>query len=62
MEEVEIMPAGSRKQSSSGDPVLRMQLNDNKAGMENLDKEKINSIIMKHSQSKLKKKGIIVVD
>lgn len=30
----------------------RMQINDTKAGMENIDKEKINSIIKKHSQSK----------
>ena len=29
----------------------RMQINDTKAGMENIDKEKINSIIKKHSQS-----------
>ena len=29
----------------------RVQVNDNKAGMQNLDKEKINSIILKHSQS-----------
>lgn len=30
----------------------RMQINDTKAGMENIDKEKINAIIQKHSQSK----------
>lgn len=29
----------------------RMQINDTKAGMQNIDKEKINSIILKHSQS-----------
>ena len=29
-----------------------MQINDTKAGMENIDKEKINAIILKHSQSK----------
>ncbi len=29
----------------------RMQINATKAGMENIDKEKINSIIKKHSQS-----------
>ena len=29
----------------------RMQINDTKAGMENIDKEKINLIIKKHSQS-----------
>ena len=28
-----------------------MDINDNKAGMENIDKEKINAIILKHSQS-----------
>lgn len=31
----------------------RMQINDSKAGMQNIDKEKINSIILKHSQSLL---------
>lgn len=31
-----------------------MQINDTKAGMENIDKEKINAIILKHSQSKAK--------
>ena len=31
--------------------VSRLQINDNKAGMENIDKEKINSIIMKHTLS-----------
>jgi hypothetical protein len=31
-----------------------MQINDTKAGMENIDKEKINAIILKHSQSKKK--------
>jgi hypothetical protein len=30
-----------------------MQINDTKAGMENIDKDKINSIILKHSQSNL---------
>ena len=30
----------------------RIQINDTKAGMENIDKNKINAIIMKHSQSK----------
>lgn len=29
----------------------RMKINDTKAGMENIDKEKINSIILKHSKS-----------
>lgn len=29
----------------------RMQINDTKAGMQNIDKDKINSIILKHSQS-----------
>lgn len=29
-----------------------MQINDTKAGMENIDKDKINSIILKHSQSR----------
>ena len=28
-----------------------MQINDTKAGMENIDKDKINAIILKHSQS-----------
>ena len=28
-----------------------MDINDTKAGMENIDKEKINAIILKHSQS-----------
>lgn len=32
----------------------RMQINDTKAGMENIDKEKINAIIKKHSQSKFR--------
>ncbi len=31
----------------------RMQINDTKAGMENIDKDRINSIIQKHSQSNL---------
>jgi hypothetical protein len=30
-----------------------MQINDTKAGMENIDKDKINAIILKHSQSNL---------
>ena len=30
----------------------RIQVNDTKAGMQNIDKEKINQIILKHSQSK----------
>ena len=38
--------------------VFRMQINDTKAGMNNLDKEKINSIILKHSQSKFETKLI----
>lgn len=33
--------------------VSRMQINDSKAGMKNIDKEKINAIILKHSKSKL---------
>lgn len=33
--------------------VSRMQINDSKAGMQNIDKEKINAIILKHSKSKL---------
>ncbi len=28
-----------------------MQINDTKAGMQNIDKDRINSIIQKHSQS-----------
>ena len=35
-------------------PLNSMQINDTKAGMENIDKEKINSVILKHSQSTLK--------
>jgi hypothetical protein len=31
----------------------RMKINDTKAGMENIDKEKINSILLKHSQSNI---------
>lgn len=31
--------------------VSRMQINDSKAGMQNIDKEKINAIILKHSKS-----------
>ena len=30
----------------------RIQVNDTKAGMQDIDKEKINQIILKHSQSK----------
>jgi hypothetical protein len=40
--------------------VVRMQVNDDKAGMQNLDKEKINAIILKHSQSWNKKKQILL--
>lgn len=40
----------SNKNSSS---VSRIQINDSKAGMENIDKDKINAIIMKHSKSLL---------
>jgi DNA polymerase kappa len=37
--------------SSSGEGFLsRMALNDNKAGMEGLDRDKINKIIMKSSK------------
>lgn len=36
---------------SAASTVSRMQINDTKAGMQNIDKEKINSIILKHSQS-----------
>jgi hypothetical protein len=31
--------------------ISRMQVNDTKAGMDNIDKEKINAIILKHSKS-----------
>jgi hypothetical protein len=31
--------------------VSRLQVNDTKAGMNNIDKDKINAIIMKHTKS-----------
>ena len=37
--------------SSSNRGVCRIEINDTKAGMENIDKEKINAIIMKNTQS-----------
>lgn len=39
-----------KKNNSSDKPISRMALNDNKAGMDGLDKEKINKII--HEASK----------
>jgi hypothetical protein len=52
--EAVLQPSSNRKeQSTSSGSVSRLQINDSKAGMENIDKEKINAIILKHSQSKL---------
>ena len=48
----------SNIQSNSASTVSRIQINDNKAGMQNLDKDKINAIILKHSQSKASSKVI----
>lgn len=39
--------------SSCNDVLLRMGLNDNKAGMQGLDKEKINKIIMEATKVSL---------
>ena len=39
------------KSSSSNRGVCRIEINDTKAGMENIDKEKINAIIMKNTLS-----------
>ena len=38
-------------EASNNGECKRMQINDTKAGMQNIDKDKINSIILKHSQS-----------
>lgn len=46
---LQVYTMGSTKEKSDNykdDLLLRMGLNDNKAGMEGLDKEKINRIIM----------------
>ena len=46
---LQVYTMGSTKEKSDNykdDLLLRMGLNDNKAGMEGLDKEKINKIIM----------------
>lgn len=40
------MDSTEEKNNYKDDLLLRMGLNDNKAGMEGLDKEKINKIIM----------------
>lgn len=37
--------------SSSNRGVCRIEINDTKAGMENIDREKINAIIMKNTLS-----------
>ncbi len=37
----------------------RVSINDSKAGMQNIDKDKINAIITKHSQSKGIKSSIL---
>jgi hypothetical protein len=42
------------KAAHQAQPVSRLEINDTKAGMQNIDKEKINAIILKHSQSKLR--------
>lgn len=38
--------------NSNKNNLSRLSINDTKAGMQNIDKDKINAIIMKHSQSK----------
>ena len=46
--------SSSQSKQNGGKTVLsRMQLNDNKAGMQGLDKEKINSIIHEISKGKI---------
>ena len=40
--------------TSKDGAISRMQINDTKAGMGNIDKEKINAIILKSSQSKFR--------
>jgi hypothetical protein len=47
-----IMKPSSSNNNLNPSIMSRIQINDSKAGMENIDKEKINAIIMKHSQSK----------
>jgi hypothetical protein len=42
---------GSDSSKLNASSVLKMGINDNKAGMQDIDKEKINAIILKHSQS-----------
>lgn len=43
---------GKNDKTNNVTSVSRMQINDSKAGMQNIDKEKINAIILKHSKSK----------
>ena len=50
---IDLQKAQVENEASELSKHSRMQINDTKAGMENIDKEKINSIIKKHSQSKL---------
>jgi hypothetical protein len=45
------MESGESSKTKEPHSVVRVQVNDDKAGMQNLDKEKINAIILKHSQS-----------
>ncbi len=51
--EIRNVAASSVKPEQAGElsEHSRMQINDTKAGMGNIDKDKINSIIKKHSQS-----------
>lgn len=46
------METFKEKNETNDSTVSRMQINDTKAGMQNIDKEKINSIILKNSKSK----------
>ena len=49
MSRIDLKMSSSNEQSK----LNSMQINDSKAGMENLDVDKINSIILKHSKSTL---------
>jgi hypothetical protein len=48
--ELEIDDQG-KATANQAQPISRLKINDTKAGMQNIDKEKINAIILKHSQS-----------
>ncbi len=50
IQKMESRPRGSESSSSGANLLSRIALNDNKAGMEGLDRDKINKIILETSK------------